>query len=204
MIELEINHKEYKYPQSLSEVTLEQYCRVFFKLPELEDDADEVAKFRHERELEGIVISRLLGEPDDFCFSLPLGVYAMLNESTKFIFDVDGCLRNAKASIKVDGVKYYIPSMEEMSFRQFIDADVVMQENEDELQYIRLLSVLLTRKDDNGEWVPYKGDSPEMFEKLRVLSCDEALPLVYHFFKKSHALEVLSQVYSQEVGVTRP
>lgn len=204
MIELEINHKEYKYPQSLSEVTLEQYCRVFFKLPELEDDADEVAKFRHERELEGIVISRLLGEPDDFCFSLPLGVYAMLNESTKFIFDVDGCLRNAKASIKVDGVKYYIPSMEEMSFRQFIDADVVMQEDEDELQYIRLLSVLLTRKDDNGEWVPYKGDSPEMFEKLRVLSCDEALPLVYHFFKKSHALEVLSQVYSQEVGVTRP
>lgn len=204
MIELEINHKEYKYPQSLSEVTLEQYCRVFFKLPELEDDADEVSKFRHERELEGIVISRLLGEPDDFCFSLPLGVYAMLNESTKFIFDVDGCLRNAKASIKVDGVKYYIPSMEEMSFRQFIDADVVMQEDEDELQYIRLLSVLLTRKDDNGEWVPYKGDSPEMFEKLRVLSCDEALPLVYHFFKKSHALEVLSQVYSQEVGVTRP
>lgn len=204
MIELEINHKEYKYPQSLSEVTLEQYCRVFFKLPELEDDADEVAKFRHERELEGIIISRLLGEPDDFCFSLPLGVYAMLNESTKFIFDVDGCLRNAKASIKVDGVKYYIPSMEEMSFRQFIDADVVMQEDEDELQYIRLLSVLLTRKDDNGEWVPYKGDSPEMFEKLRVLSCDEALPLVYHFFKKSHALEVLSQVYSQEVGVTRP
>lgn len=204
MIELEINHKEYKYPQSLSEVTLEQYCRVFFKLPELEDDADEVSKFRHERELEGIIISRLLGEPDDFCFSLPLGVYAMLNESTKFIFDVDGCLRNAKASIKVDGVKYYIPSMEEMSFRQFIDADVVMQEDEDELQYIRLLSVLLTRKDDNGEWVPYKGDSPEMFEKLRVLSCDEALPLVYHFFKKSHALEVLSQVYSQEVGVTRP
>ena len=205
MVKIEINDKKYSYPESLDEITFEQYCKVFFKLPKLEDDdADEVTVFRHEREVESTVVSRLLGEADDFCLTLPLGIYAALNESPKFLFDVDKCLKNAKASIKVDGIKYYIPSMEEMSFRQYIDADVVMQDEEDELQYIRLLSVLLTRKDDEGKWIPYRGESEGMFDKLRKLPCSEALGLVYHFFKKSHALEVLSQAYSQQKVATRP
>jgi hypothetical protein len=193
MVKLEINDKKYKIPESFEELSLDQYCKVFYKLDTDKTD-DEVMDFKRSRQNESIILSRLLGENDDFCLDLPLNVYAQLNEKVRFLYDVDYLLKNAKAGIVIDGKRYSIPPFNEMSLRQYIDADVVMKEKENDLQYIELLSILLTAKDREGKWIPYDGKYEELMGKIRQLKCSEALPLVYHFFKKGEALKRISKV----------
>ena len=193
MVKLEINDKKYKIPESFEELSLEQYCKVFYKLDTDKTD-DELMDFKRSRQNESIILSRLLGEADDFCLDLPLNVYAQLNEKIRFLYDVDYLLKNAKAGIVIDGKRYSIPPFNEMSLRQYIDADVVMKEKENDLQYIELLSILLTAKDREGKWIPYDGKYEELMGKIRQLKCSEALPLVYHFFKKGEALKRISKV----------
>ena len=193
MVKLEINEKKYKIPESFEELSLEQYCKVFYKLDTDKTD-DELMDFKRSRQNESIILSRLLGENDDFCLDLPLYVYAQLNEKVRFLYDVDYLLKNAKAGIVIDGKRYSIPPFNQMSLRQYIDADVVMKEKENDLQYIELLSILLTAKDKEGKWIPYDGKYEELMGKIRQLKCSEALPLVYHFFKKGEALKRISKV----------
>lgn len=193
MVKLEINDKKYKIPESFEELSLEQYCKVFYKLDTDKTD-DELMDFKRSRQNESIILSRLLGENDDFCLDLPLNVYAQLNEKVRFLYDVDYLLKNAKAGIVIDGKRYSIPPFNQMSLRQYIDADVVMKEKENDLQYIELLSILLTAKDKEGKWIPYDGKYEELMGKIRQLKCSEALPLVYHFFKKGEALKRISKV----------
>lgn len=194
MIKLEIDDKVYRIPESFDELDLEQYCKIFFKLPKIDEGLDDVERFKLARESEAIILSRLLGEADDFCYSLPLNVYSKLNEAVKYIYDINGFIKNAKAYIKIDGRMYMIPPFGQMQLRQYIDADVVLKDKENDMQYIELLSILLTAKDKDGKWIPYNGDYQELMGKVRKLKCSEALGLVYHFFKKGEALKRLSEV----------
>lgn len=192
MIKVEINDKKYEIPQNFNELTLEQYCKAFYKLPQINDDMTDIDKFKTLRENESVILSRIMGEGDNFCLDLPLNVYAQLNEAIQFIYDNEYFLKNAKAGITINHHRYTIPTLDRMSMRQFIDADVVMQ-NESNMQYIELLSVLLLTYDDKGEYIPYNGDYQELMGYVRSLPCSEALPLVYHFFKKGEALKKLSK-----------
>lgn len=204
MTKVEINGKKYEIPQSFDEMTLEQYCKAFYKLPQLDEKMDEVEQFKTIRMNEARILARLMGEDDDFCIDLPLNVYANLNESIKYIYESDYFLKHAKAGVTILGHRYNIPPMSEMSLRQFIDADVVMNNNESDMQYIELLSILLTEKDDKGKWIPYNGDYQDMVGKVRNLKCSDALGLVYHFFKKGEALRKLSQVSMKVVENQQP
>lgn len=192
MIKVEINDKKYEIPQNFNELTLEQYCKAFYKLPQINDDMTDIDKFKTLRENESVILSRIMGEGDNFCLDLPLNVYAQLNEAIQFIYDNEYFLKNAKAGITINNKRYTIPPMDKMSMRQFIDADVVMQ-TESNMQYIELLSILLLTYDDKGEYIPYNGDYQELMGYVRYLPCSEALPLVYHFFKKGEALKKLSK-----------
>ena len=193
MIKLEIGDKKYKIPEGFDELTLEDYCRIFFKLPKFDDNLDDIDRYRLTRETEAIILSRLLGEGDDFCYSLPLNVYSVLRERTKFIYDIDRIMKSSRAGIVIGKKFYSIPPFNEMSLRQYIDADVVLHEEESNLQYIELLSILLSTKDDRGKWIPYNGEYQELMGKVRSLKCSEALGLVYHFFKKGEVLRRLSE-----------
>lgn len=202
-LDLEINGKSYKLPTSWDSLTLEQYCKIFYKLDTSESD-DEIESFKKGKENEAIILSRLLGERDDFCLDLPLNVYALLNEKVKFLYDIDYLLKNSRAGIVIDGKRYSIPPFNEMSLRQYIDADVVMKEKENDMQYIELLSILLTATDKDGKWVKYTGDYQEMMGKLRKMKCSEALPIVYHFFKKSKLSQTVSQLSMKAVENQQP
>lgn len=194
MIKLEINDKKYNIPESFEELTLEQYCKIFWKVETgINDEDDEVIKFKKARESEAKILSRILGESDDFCLDLPINVYSKILEKTKFIYDSGNFLKEARAGIVIDGKRYSIPPFNEMPLRQYIDADVIMQEKENDMQYIELLSILLTAKDKDGKWIPYNGDYQELMGKIRNLKCSEALPLVYHFFKKGYSLKKVSE-----------
>lgn len=197
-LDLEINGKSYKLPTSWDSLTLEQYCKIFYKLDTSESD-DEIESFKKSKENEAIILSRLLGERDDFCLDLPINVYAQLIDKIKFLYDIDYLLKNSKAGIVIDGKRYSIPPFNEMSLRQYIDADVVLKEKENDMQYIELLSILLTAKDKQGKWVKYTGDYQDMMGKLRKLKCSEALPIVYHFFKKSKFSQTVSQLSMKAV-----
>ena len=194
-LDFEINGKSYKLPTSWDSLSFEQYCRAFYKLPLIGEDMDEVEQFRLIKENESRILSRIMGEEDDFCMDLPLTVYARLNEAIKFIYDTDYFYKNAKAGITVRGKRYSIPALEKMSMRQFIDADMVMRGDENPLQYIELLAVLLLTYDNKGEYIPYGGDYEEMYGELRGMPCSKCLPLVFHFFKKGLAYRKLSEVY---------
>lgn len=198
MVKLEINEKKYEIPESFDEMTLEQYCKVFFNLPKTSDENDEVQNYRILKESEATILSRILGEDDDFCLSLQLPVYARLAEKVKFLYEYDDFIKNASAGVTIDGKRYSIPPLDKMPLRQFIDADMVMKEAETDEQYIDLLSVLLTTHDDEHEWLPYDGNYEKMIPKVKELKCSEALPLVYHFFKKNLAYKTLSQAYMNQ------
>ena len=45
-LDLEINGKSYKIPTSFDSLTLEQYCKAFYKLPKVEEDMSELEKFK--------------------------------------------------------------------------------------------------------------------------------------------------------------
>lgn len=202
MVKVEINDKKYEIPESFDELTMEQYCKAFYKLPKIEDDMDATQKFRLMRENESVILSRIMGENDDFCLDLPLNVYANLNNAIQFIYEQDYFLKNAKAGVTINRKRYTIPTLDKMSMRQFIDADVVMQ-NESNMQYIELLSVLLLTYDDKGEYIPYNGDYEELMGYVRSLPCSEGLPLVFHFFKKGEALKKLSKASMKVQEVNR-
>ena len=204
MIKLDINDKKYNVPESWDEITFEVYCKAFYNLPTAKEEEDDIEKFKRNRETEAMILSRLLGEDDDFCLNLPLNIYARLNNAVKFIYDIDFLLKNAKASITIDGKRYSVPPFNEMPLRQYIDADVVMKDKENDMQYIELLSILLTAKDKDGKWMPYDGNYQELMEKLKKLKCSEALGIVYHFFKKGEALRILSKGYMKEAVSQQP
>ena len=197
MFKISINDKDYEFPESFDDLTLRQYSAMYRGLKTSDDDMSELDKFRLDRENEGIIISRLLGEDDDFAMNLPLGIYALLNEKLSFMYGIDDIIKNARASIKIDGKRYMIPPSNEMQFRQYIDADIIAKEDDSDMQFIRMLSVLLLAKDDKGNWLPYKGEDAEMTRKLSELSCSEGLPLVMHFFKKRHALQKLTEASTE-------
>ena len=158
---------------------------------DIDDDGE---RFKKGVEAEATIISRLMGEDDDFCLGLPLNVYSQILSRTKFLYDTDFLFKNAKAGIVVDGKRYSVPPFNEMPLRQYIDADVVMKEKENPMQYIELLSILLTEKGKDGKWIKYNGEYQDLMGKLKDMKCSDVLPLVYHFFKKGHALRSLSRL----------
>lgn len=203
MIKLEIDDKKYKIPESFDELDFETYCKVFFKLDSIVSE-DETDSFKKGVEAESAIISRLMGEEDDFCMNLPVSIYGQILDRAKFLYDTKFLLNNAKAGIVVDGKRYTIPPFNEMPLRQYIDADVVLKEKENPLQYIELLSILLTAKDKQGKWIKYNGEYQEMMGKLRKMKCSDVLPLVYHFFRKGEAYKKLSRASMKAVENPQP
>ena len=88
MLKVEINEKKYEIPQSFEELTLEQYCKAFYKLPKIEDEMEEIDKFKLMKENEAVILSRIMGEKDDFCLDLPLNVYAQLQRFSSYGYQI--------------------------------------------------------------------------------------------------------------------
>lgn len=199
MTKIEINGKKYELADSFDELTLEEYCKAFYNLSQNdEEDVDESEKVKQTILNESKILSRLLGESDDFCLNLGIEDYKRLKDKISFIYDIDVFIKNAKAGITIEGRRYGVPRSDEMSLRQFIDADMTMNNKEDEMQYIELLSILLLEVGRDGKFKPYDGNYEELKGKLRKVKCTEALPLVYHFFKRSVALQKLTKAFMKE------
>lgn len=127
MIKIEINDKTYDFPTSWEDVDMKTYCKCFYHLPKTDEKMDDVEKTTVTLKNEATIISRLLGEADDFVLGLPIGVFGNLASAVKFIYNIDEFLDSKIFYLKIDGKKYWMPRPEEMSLRQYIDADMIMR-----------------------------------------------------------------------------
>ena len=194
MISLTINNKEYEVPTTFSDITLKEYCRVFSGL-ESTDGLEGRELFLANKRNEAAILSRLMGERDDFAMELPLSLYSSLVEATKFIYGLQDVKH--KGSVEIDGKTYKASKPEEMNLRQWIDIDVTSEEESPE-KFIDILSMLLVE-----EGKPYKGFDPEFSRRLGEMSCSESLPIVYRFFLKGAVSSRLTRLYSTLTAVGR-
>lgn len=195
MYKLKINDKEYSIPTSFSDITMEDYVRCFAGLMET-DKLEGADLFQTVRKNESIVISRLLGEDDDFCLNLPIVIYSDIAESCSFIYRLRDLKHQNK--IVVDGIEYEIPKPEDFTLRQWIDVDVTMQDDKDDNRFLELLCILLMRRDDNNKFIPYTGEeSKQLLDKVRKMKASDGLGIVYHFFLKGEISKKITSIYSK-------
>ena len=143
MYNIKINDKEYHVPTSFADITMEDYVRCFRGLTDT-DNLEGADLFYAVRENESKIVSRLLGEDDDFCMNMPVVIYNDLAESCEFIYRLRDLPHMNE--IVVDGVKYEIPKPEDFSLRQWIDMDVTMQDEKDDNRFLELLCILLMQR----------------------------------------------------------
>lgn len=201
MYKIKINDKQYNVPTSFSDITMEDYVRIFKGLIDTEK-LEGAELFHAVRENESIIVSRMLGEDDDFCMNMPVVIYEDLAESCRFIYRLDELPH--MNSIVVDGVRYEIPKPEEFSLRQWIDADVTVQDDKNDDRFLELLCILLMRRGEDGKFLPYSGDeSKELLEKVRKMKAIDGLSIVYHFFLRGEISKRFTRVSSKMEALTR-
>ena len=193
MIQIEINGKGYNIPSTFGELSLRDYCRVFNGL-EKTDGLEGKELFMATKRNEAAILSRLMGEADDFAMGLPLTVYASLVEATQFIYGLQDMKH--KGSIEVDGKVYKVLKPEEMNLRQWIDIDVTSEEESAD-KFIDILSMLLSEQAEDGSVKPYMGFNEGFAKRLGDIPCTEALPVVYRFFLRGAISSRISQLYSK-------
>lgn len=192
MVKIKIKGKNYELPTSWDEITMKQYCHLFYNLPTVDSKASDGEKFVQEIDNEAIIISRLLGQKDDFVMNLPFELFITLQEKVKFIYNINDFLDSGMFSLNIDGRKYWMVEPKDMSLRHFIDSDMIMKQDENEGQFIELLACLLLPKD-----VEYDGKYQALIPKIENMSARDCLPFIYTFFKKKELSNRASEVYSK-------
>lgn len=195
MIKFEINGKEYQFPQSWDDITMKEYCHLFHNLPTASEDASDEEKLAHTIDTEAIIISRLLGEKDDFVSNLPIDVFLTLKNEMGFIYALNDFTESKIFYLNIDGRRYWVPEPKDMSLRQYIDADMIMKE-EGENQFIELLACLLLPMGKDGKY-EYDGKYQDLMPKIEKMKASECLPFIYTFVKKKQLSKKVTEAYSK-------
>ena len=195
MSKIEINGKEYQFPQSWDDINMKQYCHLFHNLPTAPSEASEEEKMAHTIDTEAIIISRLLGEKDDFVSNLPIEVFLTLQKEVSFIYNISDFTESKIFYLNINGKKHWMPEPQEMSLRQYIDADMIMKEESDN-QFIELLACLLLPIGKDGKF-EYDGKYQELIPKIENMKASEALPFIYTFFKKKQLSTNVTKAFSK-------
>ena len=195
MKKFEINGKEYQFPESWSDITMKQYCHLFYNLHTSPSGASEAEKLVHTIDTEAVIISRLLGEQDDFVANLPIEVFLALQKEVGFIYTISDFTESKMFYLNIEGKKYWMPEPQEMTLRQYIDADMIMKE-EGENQFIELLACLLLPYGKDGKF-EYDGKYQELIPKIEKMKAEDALPFIYTFFKKKQLSKNVTEAFSK-------
>lgn len=196
MIRIILNNKNYEVPTEWKDITLKQYCNAFHNLKESEDKED----IKQARYNEAIVISRLLGETDDFAMNLPIEIYSLFQDKVSFIFDIKEFITaDPKSTILVNGDAYSLVDIKDMPFRQYIDIEETLKDEENEYKFISLLSIVLKKVGSNKK---YENEDSELTKALESLTADKALPFIYSILKKNTYLQRLTALSTMEEEAT--
>lgn len=195
MKKITINDKEYNLPENWKELNMKTYCRLFYKLLDTNDKMSDEEKQIITLKNEAKIISRLLGESDDFVFSLPVDIFNVLRQNIQFIYIINDFFDSKVFYLNINGKKYFMPAPNEMSLRQYIDADIIMKE-ENENQFIELLACLLLPIGKDGKY-DYDGKYQDLIPKIENMSAEDGLPFIYTFLKKKIISKKVSEDFSK-------
>lgn len=195
MVKVNIFDKEYDFPSSWDDVSMKQYCKLFYKLPKSDSKASDEEKLAEVVEKEAVIISRLLGEKDDFCMSIPMELFTYLQDKCNFIYSIKEFLDSRVFYLTIDGRKYWIPEPKDMSLRQYIDSDMIMKEDNED-QFIELLACLLLPYGKDGKY-EYDGKYQDIIPKIEKMKASEGLPFIYTFFKKKELSKRVMEDFSK-------
>lgn len=195
MKKVKINDKEYSLPENWNEITMKVYCHLFYKLEEttskMSDEERQIITIKNDSK----IVSRLLGEDDDFCLKLPVEAFNKIRENIKFIYEINDFLDSKVFYMNIDGKKYFMPQPNEMSLRQYIDADIIMKDD-NKNQFIELLACLLLPVGKDGKY-EYDGKYQDLIPKIENMSASDGLPFIYTFFKKKIISKKVSEEFSK-------
>lgn len=189
MKSITINDKKYKIPETMGEVTLKEYCRIFKGVTFSKEMEWKTIKYN-----EATLISRILGESDDWALDLPLSVYDQICNMCSFLYSTKK-LKHTQV-LNINGKKYTIPKAEEFNLRKWIDLDVIRQSDIDDM-FIHIFAVLLSELDENNKPKPYMGNYEELIPLLENYPSDEAMSLITDFFAVGESSQRLSQKFSE-------
>lgn len=194
MNNIKINDKSYNIPSSFEELTLGEYCDIFYNLTNIDDIDDEAERKKESIKRQSVILSRILHEDDDFALELPITLYTKLFDMTKWIYNIEQYQKLANNELKVDGITYHIKDVSKLSTRQYIDVDETLKEKTNKNLYCDVLAIIIQ---DN-----YKGEYKELSNKVKQLNCNEALPIVFFSFIVGKRSQAISQISSQLKEVT--
>lgn len=197
MVKVEIDGKTYNVPSEWKDITMEDYSHAFWNLEKVDDSMDEKQKEVVTDRNMGVIASRLLGEKDDFLMDKPLGLFVRISEIIGFIYSIDTFLMNNEYHLTINGKKYYMPSPEDMSLRQYIDCDEIMKNDNNPKQFIELLAALLVTFNVKKGMLYYDGSYEERMDAIANLPASEGLPFIYTFFKKKVLFSKVMEAYSK-------
>lgn len=191
MKKISINEIEYNVPESYNDITLLDYCTIFFNLKDSKDENDNIdEKIVLKNDI--TIISRLLNVDEDFIKELPIKVWSRLRDEVKWIYDDSFFHKNKTNLLTIDNIDYHIPQVNKMTLRQWIDVDITSQEKKNPEQFLELLAILLLPISEDK----YDGNYQQRKEKLKILPADKALSLLYFFLYKGKILNLITQIYS--------
>lgn len=194
MNNIKINDKSYNIPSSFEELTLGEYCDIFYNLTNIDDIDDEAERKKESIKRQSVILSRILHEDDDFALELPITLYTKLFDMTKWIYNIEQYQKLANNELKVDGITYHIKDVSKLSTRQYIDVDETLKEKTNKNLYCDVLAIIIQDK--------YKGEYKELSNKVKQLNCNEALPIVFFSFIQGKRSQAISQISSQLKVIT--
>jgi len=197
MKKIEINNQTFIIPEKWEDLTFEKYCEVFYAL---EDNPDNLDSINTKNEIK--IFSRLIGITESEILNAPIDFYNRLRDLFKWVYVRESFFfSDADNELVIDGVKYYIPSYDEITLRQHIDIDVVTQGSESEDKFINLLAVILIP--EGGKYTGDEKVEKALMDKLKKLPCTDCFRLLGFFLLKgklSTSLLHLSTLMEEEVN----
>lgn len=191
MQKITINDKSYNIPSSYDELTLGEYCEIFYNLEDIDKIEDKTERKKESIKRQSVILSRILREKDDFALELPITLYSRLFDMAKWIYDDLGQYQTqAINQLEVNGTKYTIKEVNKLSTRQYIDIDILIKEQKtNKNMYCDILAIIIQ---DN-----YNGEYQTLSESIRNIPCNKALPIVFFSFIANKNSQASFQVYSK-------
>ncbi len=190
MINIQLNNKNYDFPETWAELTIGKYqeCMSMINLEESMD------KTLH-------ILSSISGILLDELYDLPYTTYSQLSSIVSKLFNLKE--DKPKFDLTIDGVKYkMISEISKMTTAEFIDLDTLINDQENAVSNLHILMAILYRPvDKKGKITKYR--SQEVEERAIIfkekMTCDYALSALFFSLVLGEQFTLSMKVYSDQV-----
>lgn len=178
MVKVTIEDVEYNIPQTLKDVTIEQFDK-WAMLTDVKTNEDYVK-----------LISTICNIPIDIIMNISTESFAQIANIVQGVATYNFASTGDKRPyIDIDGTRYIINPMEKMTLGEWVDCDAVMKQ--DENRFAELLAILCRPLNEK-----YDSDNNEQrIELFKKVTMDEASKVIGFFLDLEKRLKIITQLY---------